>query len=211
VKQLLRSRGFWFFLIGVVLVAAAFYLDSAVQKWIAQHQTPAGKAFMLGVSRWGDWPTHVAVGMIGAAICWALGNRRWTTIFVAMLLACALTGIVNPVIKAAAGRARPSVKVDAGWKGPNLHQKYHAFPSGHTIATSAFFAALFLARRKIGLALLPIPLLIAVSRVYLNAHYLSDVVCGGLLGICCALIVWRLISHWEKSKGPPTIPVSESK
>ncbi len=203
-------RWLYFLLAAALLIAAAFYFDSDIKNWMARHQTPAGQEFMRNVSRWGDWPTHVILGTLGAIVCWMLGQRAWTKIFIAMLLACALTGLINPVIKAAAGRARPSVKMDTGWKGPTLQQKYHAFPSGHTVATSAFFAALLLARRRLGLALLPIPLLIAFSRLYLNAHYFSDVVCGAILGFCCALIAWRLIAFWEKSQTSRVIPVSES-
>jgi membrane-associated phospholipid phosphatase len=48
---------------------------------------------------------------------------------------------------------------------------------------------LFLAHRRIGLACLPIPILIGVSRMYIGAHYLSDVVCAAILGVLCALLV----------------------
>jgi undecaprenyl-diphosphatase len=48
---------------------------------------------------------------------------------------------------------------------------------------------LIFARRRIGLACLPIPILIAFSRMYLGAHYLSDVICAAVLGIFCAFIV----------------------
>ena len=92
--------------------------------------------------------------------------------------------------------------------GPTMQEKYHSFASGHTAATSAFFVALILARRRIGLALLPIPALIAFSRLYLNAHYLSDVVCAAFLGIGCAILAWRLIRRWEvKARGSaPSAP-----
>lgn len=192
-KRFLRSPAFIFFLVAVVLIAASFCFDAAVQQWMAAHQTKSGQAFMRAVSRWGDWPPHVAIGLIGAAISWAVGNRSWTTIFVAMILACALAGLTNTAIKNITGRARPSVKVNIGWNGPTTQEKYHSFASGHTAATSAFFVALILARRRIGLALLPIPALIAFSRLYLNAHYLSDVVCAALLGICCAMLVDRAL------------------
>jgi membrane-associated phospholipid phosphatase len=200
VKRLLRSPVFNFFLFALLLLGVAFLLDAEVRDFMARHQTPSGKNFMLHVSRWGDWPTHVVIGLLGVLVCWLRGKREWMMIFAAMLLALALIGAVNPVIKAATGRARPSVKTDVGWKGPSLHQKYHAFPSGHTVATSAFFAALFLARRRIGFALLPIPVLIAVSRLYLNAHYFSDVVFGAILGIACALLAWWLIGRWRPNE-----------
>ncbi|MBA3762447.1 MAG: phosphatase PAP2 family protein [Chthoniobacterales bacterium] len=145
---------------------------------------------MRFVTKWGDWPTHVAAGVLGAAIAYALGKREWLVIFAAMVIACAVAGSVNRVIKVTAGRSRPSVKVERGWNGPSAKSDYHAFPSGHTAASTAFFAALVFARRRIGLALLPIPLLIAASRIYLNAHYLSDVVFAAMLGIACAALVW---------------------
>ncbi len=203
-KRLLRSPAFIFLLVTVVLMAASFLFDAAVQQWMTTHQTKSGQEFMRAVSRWGDWPLHVVVGLIGAAISWALKNRAWTTIFVAMILACALAGLTNTAIKNATGRARPSVKVNLGWNGPSTQEKYHSFASGHTAATSAFFVALLLARRRIGLVLLPIPALIAFSRLYLNAHHLSDVVFGAVLGVCCAWVVWRLLSlrlaQWSAGK-----------
>ena len=58
-----------------------------------------------------------------------------------------------------------------------------------TLLIVAFFSALFFAKRPIGLACLPIPILIAFSRMYLGAHYLSDVVCAAVLGFLCALLV----------------------
>jgi membrane-associated phospholipid phosphatase len=187
-------RRWWFVaaLIVVLIMVAAFYCDAAVSSWIAQHQTRSGVNLMRAVTKLGDWPAHVAIGLAGAAIAAALGRREWLVIFAAMVVACALAGSVNRAIKATAGRSRPSVKVDAGWNGPSVSSNYHSFPSGHTAASSAFFATLLFARRRIGLALLPIPLLIASSRVYLNAHYLSDVVFAAVLGTACALLVWRV-------------------
>lgn len=190
-----RRTRWWlaFFLLAAVLSAAAFYFDASVQAWFEKIRTPGGQAFMRHVSFWGDWPAHIVAGLIGAGLAYARKNRTWLIIFLAMVLACAAAGLVNRAVKMTAGRARPSVKVDAGWNGPRLSSKYHAFPSGHTAATAAFFATLVLARRRLGLALLPIPLLIASSRLYLNAHHLSDVVVAALLGAFCAFLLWRLV------------------
>jgi membrane-associated phospholipid phosphatase len=38
-----------------------------------------------------------------------------------------------------------------------------------------------------------IPLAIALARIYVNAHYLSDVVAGALIGVACAIVVWNLM------------------
>ncbi|MGC2352417.1 MAG: phosphatase PAP2 family protein, partial [Candidatus Udaeobacter sp.] len=147
--------------------------------------------FMRNVSRFGDWPFHVALGLLLLGIAWRRGSKKWTRIFLSMLLAMAIAGIAGDVIKRAVPRARPSVKSELRWGGPRFNTKYHSFPSGHVAASMAFFGVLVFARRRIGLACLPIPILIGFSRMYIGAHYLSDVVCAAVLGILCAAIVAR--------------------
>ncbi|MEP6710040.1 MAG: phosphatase PAP2 family protein, partial [Verrucomicrobiota bacterium] len=190
-----QSRAFWKWLClaicAALLIGVAFYFDGPVQSWITQHQNRTAKIFMRNVSRFGDWPEHVAIGLALFGVAWWRGSKKWTRIFVAMLLAMALAGVAARGVKIASGRARPSVKQELGWNGPRLSSKYHAFPSGHTAASTAFFATLFFVSWRLGLACLPIPLLIAASRMYVAAHYLSDVVCAALLGIVCAILITR--------------------
>src|SRR5262249_35646973 len=128
----------------------------------------------------------------------------------AMLMAMALAGLVGRVVKISTGRARPSVKSEEIWNGPRLSSKFHAFPSGHTAASTAFFATLFLASWRIGLACLPIPILIGFSRMYVAAHYLSDVVCAILLGILCAWISARLVFLNRRGSDLPVAAGSQS-
>ena len=150
------------------------------------------------VSRVGDWPAHAIAGAIGFAIAFAVGSKAWMRIFLAMLIALALAGVTTRAIKIATGRARPSVKTEAQWNGPQFRSKFHAFPSGHTASSTAFFVALFLARKKIGAPLLLIPILIAISRLIVGAHYLSDVTFAAILGVICAL----LVAHWLSIRNP---------
>jgi undecaprenyl-diphosphatase len=183
----------WFLISGgaVLLLLASFYLDAAAQAWMGEHQNPALRTFMEAVSRYGDWPGHVLLGLVSMGIAYLRGSKRWLRIFAVMLLACALAGIANRIVKISAGRARPHVQAEAEWSGPNLSASYHAFPSGHTAASTAFFAALAFASWRIGLGLLAIPLLIAFSRMYVGAHHLSDVVGAALLAGLVAYLVSR--------------------
>ena len=185
----------WKWLIIVVLaiiaIAAAFHFDAAARHWVIEHSNRTAKQVMRNVSRYGDWPEHVLAGLLIVGIAWWRGNKRWVHIALTMILACAIAGIAARGIKIATGRARPSVKQELGWNGPRLSPKYNSFPSGHTAATTAFFGVLFFANRRVGLSLVPIPLLIAASRMYVAAHYLSDVICAAVIGILCAWLCAR--------------------
>lgn len=191
-----RSVFYWLagIVIAVIVVIVAFHFDDAMRNFIAQHQSRVAENFMRIVSRLGDWTEHFALGAGLAAIAWWRGNKKWTRVFMSMLLALALAGAAARVIKIATGRTRPSVKTEEAWNGPRVSERFHAFPSGHTAASMAFFAVLLFANWQIGLACLPIPLLIGFSRMYVGAHYLSDVVCAALLGFLCALLAVRLLS-----------------
>ena len=180
--------------IAAVTIAAAFYFDDAVRNFVAQHQNRVVRNFMRNISRFGDWPEHLAGGLILAGIAWWRGNKKWTRIFLSMLIALAIAGVVGRGIEIATGRARPSVRTEEVWN--RFSSKYNAFPSGHVAASMAFFGVLFFANRRIGVACLPIVILIGFSRLYLAAHYLSDVICAAILGILSAAIVARLLFRW---------------
>src|SRR5881396_2928180 len=186
----------FYWLIGIAIAALAialgFYFDDTLRDFIAEHQTPALRSFMRCVSLFGDWPLHVAFGLLLLAIAWIRDSKKWTRIFLAMLIAMSLAGVAGHIIKRTIPRPRPSVHTDIRWGGPHFSSKYHSFPSGHVGASTAFFGVLVIARRRVGLACLPIPILIAFSRMYIGAHYLSDVVCAVILGILSAVLVARV-------------------
>ena len=185
-----RSSVFYWLLgitIATVAIATAFHFDAAVSDFMTHHRNRVVYRFMYNVSRFGDWPELFALGLILAGVGWWRGNKKWTRIFLSMLIALAIAGIAGRGIQIATGRARPSVKTEEVRN--RFSSKYNAFPSGHVTASMAFFGVLFFANRRVAVACLPIPILIGFSRLYLAAHYLSDVVCAAILGILCALLV----------------------
>jgi undecaprenyl-diphosphatase len=188
-----KYSALFYWLIAIVIAATAiavsFHFDDSVRDFMMQHQSPAMRNFMRYVSLLGDWPLHAAVGLVLLGLARRRGSEEWTRIFLAMLLAMTLAGVAGTVIKRTVPRARPSLHVETRWGGPHFSSKYHSFPSGHVGASTGFFAVLLIARRRIGFACLAIPILIGFSRMYLGAHYLSDVVCAAVLGMLCALVV----------------------
>jgi len=190
-----KRAAVFYWLIGIVIaaiaIATAFYFDDAVRDFIAQHQNARMRNFMRNVSLYGDWPSHLVLGLLLLGIAWRRQSKKWMRIFLSMLMALAIAGVIGRGIQIATGRARPSVRTEEVRN--RFSAKYNAFPSGHVAASTAFFGVLIFARRRIGLACLPIPILIGLSRMYLGAHYLSDVICAAVLGIVCAAVVWRFL------------------
>ena len=64
--------------------------------------------------------------------------------------------------------------------------KDYSFPSGHTFASFAAAASIFLYYKKAGTATLILAFLIGFSRLYLFVHFPTDVLAGAVLGICAA-------------------------
>ncbi len=85
-------------------------------------------------------------------------------------------------LKRATGRKRPCAIEPHCWASL-LPPDQFSFPSGHTITAFAVSAPLMLHFPELSGALLFCALSIAVSRVMLGMHFLSDVLAGALLGI----------------------------
>jgi membrane-associated phospholipid phosphatase len=111
------------------------------------------------------------------------------------------------MIKMGCGRPRPGTDEAAAafCAGPNLHGAFHAFPSGHTtdLIVSALFVAMFVRSRVVGVLAMLLAFGVAMSRVVLGSHHMSDVLAGALLG---AIIVWLtlrryLLPRWRSSHG----------
>src|SRR3989442_5493546 len=89
----------FYWLIGIAIAAiaigAAFYLDDTVWHFIMQHQSRAARSFMHNVSRFGDWPSHVALELLLLGIAWSGGSAKWTRILLSMLLAMPIAGITG--------------------------------------------------------------------------------------------------------------------
>jgi membrane-associated phospholipid phosphatase len=188
-----HTRRQWIILIALsaLILGIAFLADASVAAWINAHTSVGLERAMRLVSKVGDWPAHVIAGLVLMGIAWMRKAQWWVRIFLAMLIACALAGAAARVVKIASGRPRPSVKTEMAWHGPSLGSKYNAFPSGHTASSAAFFVVLFLAKKKIGAPLLAIPALIGTSRMFVAAHYLSDVAGGVVVGVLTGVLVYE--------------------
>ena len=73
-----------------------------------------------------------------------------------------------------------------------------SFPSDHATASFAIAAAFLVqGARRMGLAFLVAALLVGLSRIYVGAHYASDVLGGAATGVLAAFVVRAV--YWEST------------
>ncbi len=188
-------------LFAALAVCGFVFWDDAVAAALRAGEGKGLKDVARLLSHYGDFPFLLAAGVVGLAA--ALSRRRmdWARILTAMILAGVIAGLAANIIKLGAGRVRPRVdSVEPGWYGPRhgerwvlLEHDFQAFPSSHAACAFGFFFPLFFSRRLAGSAALVLAASVAWSRVHLNAHHVSDVAAGALLGLLAGWIVWRWI------------------
>lgn len=163
---------------------------------------------------WGPWWLHEAamditslggISVLGLFALIALGfllmrGKRLS----ALLLVAGLAGgvMLSEGLKAVFDRARP----------PEAYQVVEtlnaSFPSGHALLSTVFYLSLgvmmtraFPRRRfkayAVGVGIL-IALLIGLTRIYLGAHWASDVFGGWSVGAAWAMVLWLLAYAVER-------------
>jgi len=122
---------------------------------------------------------------IGLIIIWLSGDSFWKEWAVVQFASISLLAAMVLLIKFRVRRKRP----EGEWGRIYRFTDPHSFPSGH--AARAFLIATIAA--GLGPVWLAIALwiwapVVALARVAMGVHYLSDIVAGALFGILVALI-----------------------
>jgi len=172
----------------VLLVIAAgserfLELDAEIAVWIRAHAVPGSTNVVLGLTILGSNPLALGI-LVLAAIPFAI-KRWWADL--ALLTAAIVGGIeINPRLKDFFDRPRPF------FEGQALTFPGSSFPSGHAMTATVLWIALLLIalprlsppRRTQALAAaVAIVGIVAATRIYLGAHYLTDVLGGVAFGL----------------------------
>jgi len=159
--------------------------DNTVRATVHQHASPALTWFMRGVTHLGDW----TVVLPAVLVLWGIFSLRGGRDYVRLLL-LTMTGalVLDSALKLVFHRARPDPFFIA--KPPS-----YSFPSGHSLISLCFYgllAGMLSLRLKkrwqrvvVWAAAALVVGMIGLSRIYLGAHWPSDVLAG-----YAAAIVW---------------------
>ncbi len=172
--------------------------DAAFAHWLAAPPfNTRWRAVFRFLSEWGMVGFYLLfLGVLARGF--ARGESHLRQIGLAYLYAQIFGSIILVrMLKIGCGRPRPGAEEagEAFCTGPTLEGAFHSFPSGHTtdLIVSALFIAIFVRSRGAGVLAMLLAFGVAISRVVLGSHHMSDVLAGALIG---ALVTWLALRRY---------------
>lgn len=165
-------------------------IDFAILDFIASLRHAVLDRIMVAVTSLGD---NGFLWIVLAAILLCFPKTRKAGITVALALIINFI-IVNITLKPLVARLRP-YDVKEGIELLISAPADFSFPSGHTAASFAAATSVLFYYRRWGVAAVLCASLIALSRLYLYVHFLSDVLGGAFFGVLAAFCSCFILHH----------------
>lgn len=185
--------GVWLILLALPVATEVVQgLDDRVWEAVVSAEQPVFVAAAKFLDAFGGTLSMtVVVVVIALLLAW---QRRWPG-FVVWLLTMAVSQGLNVFIKWLYERARPPLGL--------VEEHSFSFVSGHSLTAAAIAITLVLVwvpaghrRRNLLIVAVVYATVMAASRVYLRAHWLTDAYVGVVIGAGVAVTVALLASWW---------------
>jgi len=195
----LFAAGSLLFLIGALFafLFPEYSPDRALSAYFAEEPLPQLTPAITLLTRLNSPPAVLLYLLLLSARLFSRGKRR-ETLFV--WTAIGGTALINSLLKSLIARPRPELRL------VEIHTP--SFPSWHSSTSMALALSLWFLfvrnlppdrRNALGGLLLLWPLLIGFSRLFLNAHWFSDILAGWGLGMLLTSLGTPLLSRPEKN------------
>ncbi len=166
----------------------------------------------LGLSKWYQWPSGICTVLLFAAYfmfgkkAHMLGDEARKKLlhvaqaFLFVFTSSAVAGIIANVFKVLIGRARPKLLFIDGTFGFDpfiVDPDWDAMPSGHSTTVFAIAASMIVLFPRSRPYAIAFAFVLGLSRIMVNAHYLSDVLFGLVIGVGMT----KIVENWFREKG----------
>ncbi len=188
-------------LIDEVFIDAEFTLDQAAIDYVGTIVSPGLTRFFSFITIIGSHHFLIPANLAIMVYAFFIIRNKWLGIQVMSIALSSL--LLMFTLKQIFGRPRPAEPLIERVSGLS-------FPSGHAFMSFTFFGLLaFIVFREtkrkwlrylLMFVFIAIAVLIALSRVYLNVHYTSDILAGAAMGIMWLVISLVVFHYMEKKK-----------
>ena len=190
----------------VLTIGVALHLTSSIDNFVysnfkSVHGSTNLDAVMITITSFGDVSTLLIVAVVLTII---RRTRKMGMIFLTVIV---VTAILVMYIKPIIARSGPSYKFESTLQLPQHFiieddsimpsVRNFSYPSNHlAIATSFAFIAGFrinLKSRFAGSIVWSFPIVIAITKLYIMQHYLTDIISGSILGLVISIILSNMM------------------
>ncbi|MCX6813132.1 MAG: LssY C-terminal domain-containing protein [Candidatus Azambacteria bacterium] len=178
--------------------------DVRIMNLVAALRTLETAQILLFFTYLGNWQFITSLGIVILIILWLSGKKRMTIFFFGAVVS---GEIIYTVLKQLLHRTRPDIGYSL------IARNGYAFPSGHAVVSLIFYGMIGLFLWKLlkkrwqkltaTIAAITLVFLIGFSRVYLGAHWTSDVVAGWAVGF--SILALFAAYFWELEKFNPEL------
>ena len=175
------------------LVGAAFLGDRSARDWAREHQNGRADNILTSAEMMGQWQVAIPAAALYAGGM-AFESQKAKDAVVSAALASAIgPGLVTQALKYSIGRARP--RQDLGILHVRPFSGDVSFPSGHTAQAFSFASAVSETCQSlwVSVPLYAAATLTGIARIYHDAHFLSDVTAGAVIGTLSGVYSARYI------------------
>jgi len=187
--------------VSVALVGSAFLGDRAVRDYAREHQNSRADHILTSAEMMGQWQSAIPVGALYAGGL-LFGNEKAQDAAVSSCMASAIgAGLVTQTLKYSLGRARP--RQNEGVRNFRPFSGDVSFPSGHTAQAFSVVSAIAETYQDLRLSvpLYAVAMMTGAARIYHDAHFLSDVTAGAVIGTLAGVYSAGYIRDRKKGAG----------
>lgn len=183
------------FIILFALLLISLFIDNFVAVSLSKLTTPWLTTIMKAITIIGDTFAVIFISLI--IIAYIIILKKEKKYLPAMFIALLVSSAIVYILKILVHRQRPYEAL----KIPSLEvDKDFSFPSGHTNAVFSIIPSINKMFRKFSIVWLVFAILVDISRLYLGAHYLSDVFFSVILGLGMGYLLIDLENRYNLSK-----------
>ncbi|MGM0847387.1 MAG: phosphatase PAP2 family protein [Bacillota bacterium] len=176
--------------------------DTAIIDFFISIESSGLDQFFVFITELGSVWFITTASIITILVLWLKLKDKWGILF--FILAIGAGGLLTKILKTFYERGRPSIN-------PEIDAVGFSFPSGHSMGSLIFYGFLIYLVIRSGLSLAAkwtistmavlLFVLIGISRIYLGAHFPTDVLAGQLAGgfwliLCILALEWV---NWQSS------------